>query len=126
VLYYLFFTAFVIFTIFIAAYRIDEDTTCDNFIFKKIKLKKKTMKFFFVKNKVSGILNVSLLMQCFGYLCIPIGVIAMLFIIINNYVYDKVVSMLFGMAAMAIIALAGFYSTTILIISKIINRRKKK
>ncbi len=125
-LYYIFYYTFLIFTIFIAAYRIDADTPWDDFILKKIKLKKKTMRFFLCKNKSVGILNASLIMQCFGYLCIPIGLIAMLYILINNYEYDKVVSMLFCMAVIAIIALAGFYSTIILIISIIMNRKKKK
>ena len=109
---------------FMLGYRIDEYTSPDGFIFKKIKLNKKTAKFFFYKNKVSGILNASLLIQCLGYLCIPISLIAILVILINNYVSDKVVNMLFCMVAMSIMALAGLYSTIILIISKIMNRRK--
>lgn len=120
-IYYLWFFGFLIFCVFMSAYRLDELLTVKAHFFKRIKLNKTISKFFLYKDKRNGILNIALIFQIIGYMAIPLSIVLTCIFILKGYSSNFEFNRSFGKAIFYILTGMGI----VIIMLMIINRRWK-
>ena len=117
-IYYLWFFGFLIFCVFMSAYRLDELLTVKAHFFKRIKLNKTISKYFFYQDKRKGIRRIALIFQILGYLLIPISIVLTCIFVLKGYTGNFGFNRSFGKAIFSALPVLGAFMITLMIIDR--------